>query len=174
MFEIGDKVVHYYYGLSLISGISERSLPGQGSKKYYEISPLQDDRNGTTIYISEDQLGDIRLPMTREQILTMIDAMPEIEPLKIEPCGNRILEMENMKNAYSSLMNSGSPRDWVILLRTIWQKNQVLLAKKKRLSGYELQARENGERLLYGEIAGVMGIPRNEVERFISQRIEAK
>ncbi len=173
MFEIGDKVVHNYYGLCLVRGISERRLPGQGSKKYYEISPLQDDQNGTTVFISEDMLGDIRPPMTREQILAMIDAMPDTDPLQIEPAGNRVIEMENLKNAYTSLVKSGSPRNWVILLRTIWLKDQALRAKKKRLSGFESQARDDGERLLFGEIAGVMEIPRDEVERFIARRIEA-
>ncbi len=71
-------------------------------------------------------------------------------------------------------MNSGDPRDWVVLLRTIYRKEQQLSSQRKRLSEFETYARDNSERLLYGEIAGVMDIPVSRVEQFITQRIENK
>ncbi len=172
MFTVGDKVVHNQYGICKITGISKRRFPGQEQKDYYEMTPLADDGYGTTFYIAVDHDGLIREPMSPDQILSMIDSMPKTEPLVLESTGNRMLDMENIKTTYSTLMRSGNPQDWVLLLRTIYRKGIQLSAQKKRISEFESHARDNSEKLLYGEIAGVMNIPIHSVEGFITERIE--
>ena len=174
MFAVGDRVVHSDYGICRITAVSKRQFPGQPEKDYYEMVPLTDDGYGTTFYTAVDHGGRLRSPMTQEQILEMIDSMPEIEPMTIASTGNRMLDMENIKNSYNALMRSGNPRDWVQLLRTIYRKGKELSVKKKRISEYESHARDNSERLLYGEISGVMDIPFHSVEHFITERIESK
>ena len=173
MFAVGDKVVHNDFGICKITAISRRHFPGQDEKDYYEMVPLTDDGYGTIFYITVDHGGKLREPMTCDQILSMIDAMPSIEPLEIRPTGNRMIDMENIKSTYNKLLRSGDPLDWVLLLRTIYRKGKDLAAKKRHISGYESHARENSERLLYGEIAGVMDIPVHSVESFITSRIES-
>lgn len=174
MFVVGEKVVHPEYGICRITNVGLRRFPGQEPQDYYEMTPLMDDGYGTTFYIPVENGGKLRKPLNREQIFAMIDAMPEIDPLKIEASGNRMLDMDKIKTTYTSLMNSGDPRDWVILLRTIYRKGKQLSSQRKRLSEFETYARDNSERLLYGEIAGVMDIPVSRVEQFITQRIENK
>ena len=174
MFAVGDSVVHNEYGICRITGISKHQFPGQDEKEYYEMVPLADDGYGTTFFTAVEHGGRLRAPMTQEQILEMIDTMTEIEPLTVTATGNRMLDMENVKNSYNSLMRSGNPRDWVQLLRTIYRKGRELSAKKKRITEFESHARDNSERLLYGEIAGVMKIPFHSVEGFITKRIESK
>lgn len=174
MFAVGDNVVHYDYGMCKIINISRRRFPGQDERSYYEMVPLADDGYGTTFFIDLEHDGRLRPPMGREQILEMIDAMPSMEPLEIKPTGNRVLDQENVKSTYNSLMRSGNPHDWVLLLRTIYRKGKQLSAQKKRISEFESHARDNSEKLLYGEIAGVMDIPVRSVESFITSRIEEK
>ena len=174
MFAIGDKVVHHEYGICRITDTCVRRFPGQEPQEYYEMTPLSDDGYGTTFYIPVDHGGKLREPLSKEQILAMIDSMPEIDPLEIGTSGNRMLDMENIKQTYTSLMNSGDPKDWVLLLRTIYLKGKRLSGQRKRLSEFESHTRENSERLLYGEIAGVMDIPVSHVEQFITCRIENK
>lgn len=173
MFGVGDKVVHNEYGICRIVKVGPRRFPGQETRDYYEMTPLSDDGYGTTFYTAvDDHGGKLRSPMSRDQILAMIDAMPQTDPLQIESCGNRAQDMENVRTEYTKLMRSGNPRDWVILLRTIYRKGRQLSAQHKRISEFEAHARDNSERLLYGEIAGVMEIPVNRVEQFITDRIE--
>ena len=174
MFAIGDKVVHHEYGICRVTNVCTRRFPGQEPREYYEMTPLAEDGYGTTFYIPVDHGGKLREPLNKEQILAMIDSMPETAPLKIESSGNRMLDMENIKTTYTSLIKSGDPQDWVILLRTIYRKGKQLSAQRKRLSEFESHTRDNSERLLYGEIAGVMDIPVSRVEQFITQRIEGK
>lgn len=174
MFAVGDSVVHNEYGICRITGISKRQFPGHGETDYYEMVPLTDDGFRTTFYTAVDNAGRLRSPMSQDQILEMIDSMPEVEPLKVVSTGNRMLDMENVKNGYNALMRSGNPQDWVRLLRTIYSKGKELSLKKKHISEFESYARNNSERLLYGEIAGVMDIPVRSVERFITERIESK
>lgn len=174
MFAVGDRVVHREHGMCRITGIITRHFPGQDKKDYYEMVPLSDDGYGTTFYTAVDHDGKLRCPMTQDQILKMIDSMPSVEPLTIASTGNRMLDMENTKNAYNALIWSGNPSDWVKLLRTIYRKGKQLSAQKKRITEFESHARDNSERLLYGEIAGVMEIPVHTVERFITERIESK
>lgn len=174
MFEVGDKVMHHDYGMCRITGIAARKFPGQDEKTYYEMVPLADDGFSTIFYTDVTQTGKMREPMSRDQILEMIDSMPETDPLTIESTGNRAMDLEKVKTTYTALMHSGNPQDWVILLRTIYRKGKQLSAQRKRLSEFEAHTRDNSERLLYGEIAGVMDIPINDVEKFIARRIEEK
>ena len=172
MFAVGDKVVHNDYGICRIVKVGPRRFPGQETRDYYEMTPLADDGYGTTFFMAVDQGEMLREPLSRGQILEMMDAMPDIDPLKIESCGNRAQDMENVKTEYTRLMRSGDPKDWVLLLRTIYRKSRLLSAQHKRIPEFEAYARDNSERLLYGEIAGVMEIPVNRVEQFITDRIE--
>ena len=174
MFAVGDKVVHSDYGICRVVRMGPRRFPGQETRDYYEITPLADDGYGTTFFTAVDHGGKLREPLSREQILEMIDAMPDIDPVKIESCGNRTQDMENIKTEYTRLMRSGNPKDLVVLLRTIYRKSRKLSEQHKRIPEFEAYARENSERLLYGEISGVMGIPVNRVEQFISDRIGNK
>lgn len=174
MFEVGDKVVHNDYGICQIIGITARRFPGQDRQDYYEMIPLRDDGFGTRFFSAVGLEGKLRKPMSREQILFMIDSMLSADPLRIETTGNRALDMENIRSAYDTLLRSCDPQDWVILLRTIYRKGQLLSARRKRISEFESHTREASERLLYGEIADVMGIPVNEVESFITDRIKNK
>ena len=174
MFQVGEKVVHNEYGICRITGIAGHKFPGQEEKEYYEMVPLEDDGFGTTFFTAVEDGMKLREPMSREKILAMIDTMPGIAPLTIESSGNRAADMEIVKTTYNSLLHSGSPEDWVLLLRTIYRKGKQLSAQRKRISEFEAHARENSERLLYGEIAGVMEIPVTKVEDFITQRIEGE
>ena len=174
MFAVGDKVVHHEFGICKITKISVHQFTGQDIQNYYEMVPFTDDGHGTTYYIKTSQNDLLRKPMDPDQILSMIDSMPQMEPLKIESTGNRVLDAENVKNTYNMLMRSGDPQDLVLLLRTIYRKDQQLSTQKKRISEFESYARENCEHLLYGEIAGVMEIPIQSVEQFITNRIDGE
>ena len=174
MFAVGDKVVHHEFGICKITKISIYRFSGQDAQDYYEMVPFIDDGYGTTYYIKTGRDDLLRRPMDPEQILSMIDSMPQVEPLKITPTGNTVLDSENIKSTYNKLMRSGDPHDLVVLLRTIYRKGQQLSAKKKRISEFESYARDNCEHLLYGEIAGVMEIPIQSVEQFITNRIDGK
>lgn len=172
MFSVGDTVIHNEYGICRITDIRNGKLPGQEPQDYYVMVPLADDEYGTTFYVTVRQESCMRAPLTKEQILSLIDRMPETDPVRIPAGENRTQDAENAKAIYKSLMNSGDPHDWVVLLKTIYSKKQQLSAKRKRISEFESYAMENGERLLYGEIAGVMGIRPAQVERFIARRLE--
>ncbi len=174
MFAVGDTVVHSEFGICRIQSIGVYSYPWQKPMEYYVLTPLIDDGHGTIYHVAVEQSSCLREPLSRVQILTMIDNMPKISPLQIESYGNRTQDVENIKTAYRTLMNSGDFKNWVILLKTIYQKGKVLSAQRKRLSEFDSLARDIGERMLYGEIAGVMDIPVDQVEQFITRRIEEK
>lgn len=174
MFAVGDTVMHSEFGICKVRDIKVISFSWQKPMDFYVLTPLEDDGHGSTFYVAVEQSDCLRKPLTRDQILAMIDAMPEITPLKIETYGNRTQDVESIKETYRTLMNSGNSRDWVILLKTIYQKGQQLSSQRKRLSEFDTLARDIGERMLYGEIAGVMGIPVNQVEHFIARRIGKK
>ena len=174
MFAVGDKVVHSEFGICRVTNIGIYHLPGQQPENYYILTPFMDDGHGTTYYVAVSRSECLREPLRPDQICSMIDAMPDVSPLKLESAGNRAQDMENAKAAYRDLMNSGEIQDWVVLLKTIYTKGKQLSVQHKKISEFESLARETGERLLYGEIAGVMDIPVSQVEQFIAKRLRDK
>lgn len=165
IFAVGDTDVHSEFRICRIKDIGFFHFPGQNPGDFYVLIPLQEDEHGSTFYVAVERSDCLREPLSWDQILSMIDAMPEIRPLEIESNGNRTQDVENIKTAYRTLMTSGNFRDWVILLKTIYQKGKVLSSQRKRLSEFDALAPDVGKRMLYGEIAGVLGIPKNHRKR---------
>lgn len=173
MFAVNDKVVHSGYGICRVRSIGIFGFLGH-QNMCYVLTPLFDDGYGTTYYVPVEQNECLREPLSREQILAMIDEMPKISPKNMDLYGSRTQDLNDIRTAYQALMDSGSVTDRIILLKTIYTKSQKLSAQRKRISEFESHARDFCERMLYGEIAGVMDIPVNHVEQFITRRIEGK
>lgn len=98
MFTVGDTVIHNEFGMSRITNIRSLRFPGKALQDYYEMVPLTDDIYGTTFYVAVGQENKLRSPLTREQILALINKMHETDPLEIPiDVKNRIQDVEKNK-----------------------------------------------------------------------------
>ena len=81
--EVNEAVMHIPEGVCKVTGIIERDLSSLGTRQYYILVPVYN--TGTKIYIPTDNgPAKMRELLTRDEVLELIDSIPECESVWVE------------------------------------------------------------------------------------------
>lgn len=166
--KIDDLVIYRSAGVCRVVSKEEQSMDGVTNVMYYKIKPLADQNS--TYYIPVASADDkLRLPLTKEQVLELIDTMPrsaEGDELWTE---NR----RERKELYTQIMRGDDQKALVQLISSLYFKKQDQEAQGKRFSSMDENAMKNAESLMLQEFGVVLGMEPDEVRAFIAERINA-
>lgn len=163
MFQKGEQIVYGNTGVCRVEEIG--TPPGiSGTELYYTLKPVF---GSGRIYIPVDSTVFMRPVLTHRQVDELIERFPEISE---EGCGGR--DMRTLSEFYRSLMQTHRCEDLIHVVKALYQKGQVLAHQGKRLGSMEEQYKKRAEELLYGEFSVVLGIPYQEVESYITSKLE--
>lgn len=165
MFKIKDTVLYGAEGVCQIVAVTKENF-GLGTLEYYVLRPIYKD--SLTIYVptgNDHLLSKMRRILSREEILEIIQSMPEETLLNINDEDLRELK-------YQEIINSGDRRAVVKLIKTIYFRQEG--RRKQRKKPYALDERflKEAEKLLYDEFALVLEVKPNQVLPFILNQIE--
>ncbi|MDO4864525.1 MAG: CarD family transcriptional regulator [Ruminococcus sp.] len=165
MFEIGEAVVYAAYGVCIVEAVETRDLTGE-EVEYYVLRPVGDGRSRFYVPTSGSPLLDkLRRVCTREDADELIAGMPETELL---PPQDEI----QRKAEYRRIMENGSPRELVSLIRTLYLSRRELASRNKKLHSAEDRLLTEADDLLCAELSYALGIPRGEVVGYIRSRVK--
>lgn len=102
---------------------------------------------------------NIRRPATREEALTLIDEMDDIDILWVT--NERMRERE-----YKTCISSCECEAWVKILKTLYQRT----TKRGSITSMDKKYRQIAEKALYSEFAYALDISADEVDGFIKDR----
>ncbi|MBQ9859011.1 MAG: CarD family transcriptional regulator [Oscillospiraceae bacterium] len=164
MREIGEIVLYGTDGVCQISEITEKKF-GKETTKYYVLSTLY--RGNSVIYVPvgneklESKMRDI---ISREELDNIICNMPKEESIWIE---NEPLR----KIKYKEIITGGDRRDLFRLIKTLYEHriNQENSGKKMHMTDERFM--KDAEKILYDEIAHVIGIDHRDVVGYITEKI---
>ena len=164
MREIGEIVLYGTDGVCQISEITEKKF-GKETTKYYVLSTLY--RGNSVIYVPvgneklECKMRDI---ISREELESIICNMPKEESIWIE---NEPLR----KIKYKEIITGGDRRDLFRLIKTLYEHriNQENSGKKMHMTDQRFM--KDAEKILYDEIAHVIGIDHRDVVGYITEKI---
>lgn len=164
MREIGEIVLYGTDGVCQISEITEKKF-GKETTKYYVLSTLY--RGNSVIYVPvgneklECKMRDI---ISREELESIICNMPKEESIWIE---NEPLR----KIKYKEIITGGDRRDLFRLIKTLYEHriNQENSGKKMHMTDERFM--KDAEKILYDEIAHVIGIDHRDVVGYITEKI---
>lgn len=168
MFAVGDLIVYGARGVCRVRDITTLDWSGaDGEREYYVLEPLFKD---DVIYVPVDNDKVYMRPvMSRQEVLDMIDHMPEVES-EIYKASS----IQQLSRYYQSAIDSHECADLIRLTKSIHMKKEAADAQNKLLGQIDVKYMNHAENLLFGEIAAVLDIPRDEVESFIDKRIKEK
>ena len=164
MREIGEIVLYGTDGVCQISEITEKKF-GKETTKYYVLSTLY--RGNSVIYVPvgneklECKMRDI---ISREELESIICNMPKEENIWIE---NEPLR----KIKYKEIITGGDRRDLFRLIKTLYEHRINQENSGKRMHMTEERFMKDAEKILYDEIAHVIGIDHLEVVGYITEKI---
>ena len=161
MFKIGDYVAHYKEGVCEVMSIGKLNIScSDKEKEYYTLKPLYDA--GGTLYTPVDnEKRQIREVISGEEAQALIDDMLNIEMIGVADEKRREL-------SYKEALLRNQCRDWISLIKTSYIRKMNRLASGKKVINVDDKYLNIAEKFLYGEFAVAMGLPKDEVNGYIS------
>jgi len=164
MRQIGEIVLYGTDGVCRVTEITEKKF-GKETAKYYVLSALY--RNNSVIYVpvgNEKLEAKMRDILSREEIDSLIAEVPNEASIWIE---NEPLR----KIKYKEIITGGDRRDLFRLIKTLYEHriNQENSGKKMHMTDERFM--KDAEKILYDEIAHVVGIDHHDVVGYISEKI---
>ncbi len=162
---IGDTVVHGRDGVCVIEDITEMTVAG-GSRPYYVLSPVYD--KGGRIYVPADQdNGDVmRAPLSRDEINSLIDSIPNQDSAWID--NEKVRQKE-----YAKVICEGDNADLISVISALFEKRTEKEHAGRKFHAADERMLSEAQKILHGEFAYVLGISPEEVPGYIHTRLHA-
>lgn len=165
MFEVGEFVVYGSKGVCRIVDISHIDISGADKDRlYYVLSPIGD--KNAKIYAPTDNLKiTMRKVISKEEADKLILELPEIELLWVPDDKQR-------EAKYKEVMRTCDYRAWVSIVKTLYLRKKERTAQGKKITALDERYMKVAENELYGELSLTLGIPREEMEDYIKDKIK--
>ena len=103
--------------------------------------------------------------LTRDEVLELIDSIPECESVWVENDKERMA-------AFSSIVSRCDHHEMLCLIRTLRNKHAEKLRTGKKFHSADERIFKEAERILFGEFGYVLNLKPSEVGPFIAERIK--
>lgn len=165
MFQPGDLII---YGTTGVCEVQEIAKPYQtGADKnrfYYLLKPLYQD--GVIYTPVENGKVPMRPIISAKEANALIDDIPSVQA---EACHAPTLQA--LSQLYQSAVRSHDCRNLIEMVMSIYEKQRQAEAQKRRLGMVDERFMRQAENLLYGEFSSALGIPFDEVQPYIADRV---
>ncbi len=165
MFELGTMLVHPTYGVCEVVHIGKIDMKNvKDERLFYTLVPLYDAKSKLFIPTDSESLG-LRPVMTKESALELVASLPEMEPITVQN------EKEREK-VFKEMIRGGNCEDISRIIKTLYLRKKARLAAGKKAVSLDEKYLFIAREQLYGELAVSLGIEKNGVEDYITQKIE--
>lgn len=164
MFKLGDYIVYGTNGVCTVDEIG--TIDFQENKKfrlYYTLTPVY--AKGSKLFTPVDNDKVIMRPIiSKEEAEALVNNITNIET-------SWYTEERKCVEGYKSALKSCDCRELIKIIKILYLSKQSKLAEGKKVTAsdekYFLLAKDS----LYGELAIVLGIQKEKVEGYITERI---
>lgn len=165
MFESGQYIIYGNTGVCKVDEIKKMAAPGTNTERlYYTLEPLYD--KGCRLFTPVDNEKIVMRPvLTREEADQLIERIKEIDTLWVA-------DEKHREQIYKEAIRTCDCEEWVKIIKTLYLRKKSRLAEGKKVTSSDAKYLHLAEESLYGELSVVMGIPKDEMEEFITKRVE--
>ena len=109
----------------------------------------------------------LRPIMSREEAYRLIDGIRDMDQL-------RIADDKQRESRYKEALKTCDCREWIGIIKTLHFRKKDRMARGKRLTEVDERYLKKAKENLYRELSIPLEIPAEDVERFITKRIEER
>lgn len=151
--------------MCLVKEVGALNFSGtERGKMYYTLSPCY--MEGSTVYAPVETNGVVmRAIMTREEVMTLINEIPQIEELWIK-------DERSREFAYKNAIKGCDNRELVRIIKTIYNRGRSRAAEGKKVTVADNKYFRMAEENLYGELAVSLDMSRDEVKKFVTEQVK--
>lgn len=165
MFNVGDLIVYGNSGVYSVSEYCKSPVDKHDPRVFYLLRPMHESASNIIITPVDNDRIPMRSIISEDAAYALIDKIPYISELEIE-------NEKGRKERYREAIGKCDLEEYVKIIKTVEQRRDNMLKAKKRLSETDADYEKRAKFCLYSEIASVFSLRIDEVEGFISQRIE--
>lgn len=165
MFEKGDYIIYGTSGVCQVEDITTMDMASVPRDRLFYVL-LPSSQKGGRIFVPVDsQKTVMRRILTRDEASRLIDEIPQTEELWI---GNEKLREEK----YKECMRFGDCREWIRIIKTLYLRKLQRSAQGKKITSTDEKYLRMAEEYLYSELEIPLGISKNRMESYITERLE--
>lgn len=165
MFEVGEYIVYGCKGVCLIEEITHIDIPGSDRDRLYYVLAPYGDGKGKIYAPTDNEKVTMRKVITKSEAEQLIKEMPSIEELWVTDEKKRELK-------YKEALKTCDYRAWISIIKTLYCRKQQRISQGKKITSLDERYLKAAENELYSELSLTLGIPKNEMERYINERLE--
>lgn len=165
MYQIGEIIIYGSNGACRVEKVGSVEMDGlPKGKTYYTLKPVY--ANGGTVFTPVDNQKVVMRPIiSREEAEDLIEHIESVETLWVEDEKKRELQ-------YKEAMKTCDCREWVKVLKTLHYRRVSRIAEGKKATASDEKYLRLAEDSLYGELALALDIKRDEVGKYIEERVK--
>ncbi len=165
MFEVGKYIFYGSTGVCKIEDVTTLKLKDVPKDRLYYILHPYFEATGKIYAPVDNKKVVMRNIMTNKDAEKLIDSIPGIEELWIE---NDKLREEKYKTCIKSCECS----ELIKIIKTLYLRKQERMAQGKKVTAIDDKYLRIAEDNLYSEMSIALGVPREEMRDYITERIE--
>ncbi|MBR6726655.1 MAG: CarD family transcriptional regulator [Clostridia bacterium] len=165
MFQIGDHIVYGINGICRVAEIGPSPYDKSDPRTYYLLIPVNNPMSSTIYTPVDNDRVPMRRLMTREEIDTLMAAIPEIELLTVPVEKQR-------REIYRTVIGELRPEGYVQVIKTVRRRRADLTAAHKHFPVTDLEYGRLAQHLLASECAHVLGRSEAEVDAYITECLQ--
>lgn len=165
MFEVGQLIVYGNTGVCRVKEITTMDFDEEEGRLYYKLEPLFQDCSIATP--ADNPKVFMRPILTREEAEQLIDTIPTRE---VEAFHSHTLR--EVAEHYEAAINAHDCAELVELTMSIYAKKKYVERHNRKFGSVDEHFMKRAEELLFGELSASLGIPKEQVPKYIAQRIK--
>ncbi|MBQ9112540.1 MAG: CarD family transcriptional regulator [Clostridia bacterium] len=153
MFKVGSYVSYRSEGVCVISDIRDESFGMIGKQEqYYILTPVGDSKSTVFVPLANERLVSYMRPlMSAREISEML--------AEVRDCRMEWLPDSRARNAvFREILSLGDRRELVILVNTVSEKIEAVIAAGRKPGTTDLGALRRAEKMLYDEFSATTDI----------------
>ena len=166
MYNKGDYVLKIPEGICKIADIGYFDISGMNTdKQYYILVPIKDDTS--KVYIPVENAGEkLRSIISKDDAMQFIKSIPDINTKDI--ANEKMREQE-----YKSAILSGDHEKLVSIIKLIYARKCERINQGKKVTAIDDRYFKQAEDILFSELSFVLNVPKENMEQFIADTINA-
>ncbi len=167
MYQVGEWIFYGNIGACQVTEISERKIPGMDKPVlYYTLLPLNSSCSISTPAVNGKVFT--RPLISKEEALALIDTIPTIDA-----AAYHTPVLRQLSQHYEAALSSHDCLSLIKMTMSIHAKREAAEHQKKKLGAVDEKFMKKAEDLLFGELAVVLDIRKEEVPAYIEKRIKS-
>lgn len=161
MFRMGDVVLYGIQGICKIGGIEAKQI-GRTALDYYVLNPVFNENTALFVPVDNEKLTTkMQNILSVKEVKHLIEKAQQISVLEI-------CDEATKRERYREILSSGNREELISLIKTIRLEREKRSKLNKKLNMSDEQILYKAERLLFNEIAYVLEIEPQEVQKMIT------